>query len=1268
MKNKLMDFSELGIRDTAQTESSSQLPPVATPATIRPGDIAIVGLSVRMPLADDAEQFWNNLLHGLDCTRDLPEQRRQDADNYISRKMNPGEDTKYLDGSYLEHIDTFDYPFFRFTPKEASLMNPAQRIFMETAWAAFEDGGYTSEKLAGSNTGVYVGLVSDLEGYRYKEMIHDVEPQSLPISVTGNLSCILPSRLSYLLDLRGPSMVVDTACSSSLVAVHHACNAIRLGECDMALAGGVKLNVLPLDKDYYRMGIESSNGMTRPFDDSSDGSGIGEGAAVIMLKPLQDAIRDKDQVYAVIKGSAINQDGNSMGITAPNARAQSEVIVKAWKAAGVDPESIAYIETHGTGTVLGDPIEIDGIKGAFEQYTDKRQFCAIGSVKSNIGHLYESAGITGLVKSVLSLKKGILPAVQHFDRPNRNIDFSGTPVYVNTRNRIWPAEGEPVRMGVSAFGFSGTNCHLILEQAGAMETNSETETREYLFPLSAKTLQALQQYISKYTKYLKTTDHTLADICYTAGTSRTHYEHRLVRIASSKEDLLAQLAELEEGGLEFIREQSIPESSQLHLTAHCETYLGGGEVSWPSLYSGEDVRRISIPTYPFEAHRCWIELSAPPSQTKTDASAMENIHHYELGWVPEPERNFDRKLSEGHIVIFMDEKREEKREDLSLRKTLQQQGHQVIEVFDGPSFLQVSSEKYVISDHRESMEQLWAHLEKLTITRIIYIQQDQSFHPFFYLLQEMIGAQSQEPVDLVLLTNPIHSITGREENVFPQAALMFGLGLAGRKEDARLQCRSIQVDAETSLQDIVAELDHESDDYGVAYRAGTRYIQQFGALDPSAYPKWNYNIRNDGLYLITGGLGGIGLELGLQLAERYPGITLALVNRTSLPAREEWDSILATHSNEVLAQKIRSVQQMEAAGATVLPYQADISDEASMRMILSELRQKYVRIAGVIHGAGVAVGGDHPLKDRTIEEAERVLCPKVQGTQVVDQLTREDNPDFFVMFSSIATLFSGPGQAYYVAANAYQDAYAAYRNQEMDGTMTVNWSTWKETGAAAATGYGVDTLFKAMTNKEALTWLDQVEGRQIERVLIGQMSTDRGMLKMIRNYPFRLSPQVESWIDSRLQRTSSPKAPAPVTPQSVARQDTVLNGADDGEYTPWERKVAEVCQAILGFNEIDIHDSFFELGADSILVKQMYAQLDRQYPGVLVVADLFEHPSVHRLGGYLADKTGHKREKKQVEEPVGGAIALDEEVHSLFDQLEDGKISMEDMLKGLKHI
>lgn len=284
-------------------------------------------------------------------------------------------------------------------------MNPAQRIFMETAWAAFEDGGYTSEKLAGSNTGVYVGLVSDLEGYRYKEMIHDVEPQSLPISVTGNLSCILPSRLSYLLDLRGPSMVVDTACSSSLVAVHHACNAIRLGECDMALAGGVKLNVLPLDKDYYRMGIESSNGMTRPFDDSSDGSGIGEGAAVIMLKPLQDAIKDKDQVYAVIKGSAINQDGNSMGITAPNARAQSEVIVKAWKAAGVDPESIAYIETHGTGTVLGDPIEIDGIKGAFEQYTDKRQFCAIGSVKSNIGHLYESAGITGLVKSVLSLKK-----------------------------------------------------------------------------------------------------------------------------------------------------------------------------------------------------------------------------------------------------------------------------------------------------------------------------------------------------------------------------------------------------------------------------------------------------------------------------------------------------------------------------------------------------------------------------------------------------------------------------------------------------------------------------------------------------------------------------------------------------------------------------------------------------------------------------------------------------------------------------------------------
>ncbi|WP_366293235.1 SDR family NAD(P)-dependent oxidoreductase [Paenibacillus sp. AN1007] len=1279
MKNKLMDFSELHVQDTSQMETGGQQTAAPVTSRVRSQDIAIVGLGVRMPLADNPEKFWDNLLHGLDCTRDLPEHRRRDADDFVYRKMSTAEEVKYLDGSYLDHIDTFDYPFFRFSPKEASLMNPAQRIFMETAWAALEDGGYTQEKLAGSNTGVYVGLVSDLEGYRYKEMIHEVDPESLPISVTGNLSCILPSRLSYMLDLRGPSMVVDTACSSSLVAVHHACNAIRLGECDMALAGGVKLNVLPLDKEYYRMGIESSNGMTRPFDDSSDGSGIGEGAAVVMLKSLQDALRDKDQVYAVIKGSAINQDGNSMGITAPNARAQSEVIVKAWKAAGVDPESIHYIETHGTGTILGDPIEIDGIKGAFAQYTDKRQFCAIGSVKSNIGHLYESAGITGLVKAVMSLKKGILPAIQHFDRPNRNIDFSGTPVYVNTRSRSWPSGGEPVRMGISAFGFSGTNCHVIVEQAEEswndevqiQDTDTEkgtgTAKREYLFPLSAKTSSSLQKYISKYINFLSSTPHTLANICYTAGTSRNHYEHRIVLTASSKEDLLAQLMELEADDLGSLRDKAVSMPDHPDLGAHCRTYLDGGEVNWTSLYVGEEVRRVSIPTYAFDAHRCWIDLGS--RQTHVDSNSdigtagIEDVHHYEMGWIHDPERNTDRKKPEGPVIIFVDE------QELNhpLKEALHKQGQSIITVVHASSFACVTPEQYRVSPERESMEELWSHLGTLNVQRIIYIQKNQPVEPFFHLLQQLLRVCSSAAYDLVLLSDPIYAITGMEDTLNPGHALMFGLGQAARKEDARLQCRSVQVDKQTSLEQVLAELEHDGEDYGTAYRSGKRYVQQFGILDPAQYPERPQPIRSDSLYLITGGLGGIGLEVGNRLAERYPGITLALVNRTSLPARKEWDRIIAVDSNHSIIQKIKSVQQMEALGAQVLVYQADAADEVSMEGVLRELRQQHGRIAGVIHGAGVAIGGDHPLMDRTITEAEQVFRSKVQGTQVVDRLTRIDNPDFFILFSSIATLFSGPGQADYVAANAYQDAYAAYRNREMSGTMTVNWSTWKETGAAAATGYGVDTLFKAMTNEEALSWLDQVWGRQVERVLIGHMSTDRGMLQLIRKYPFRRSAEVENWIESRLKRSTGSHAPA--VQAKTAGQTTALSGSDGGEYSPWERQVANVCQAVLGFHEMDIHDSFFELGADSILIKQMYAQLDRVYPGILVVADLFEHPSVHRLGAYLADKTEGTREKEQTDTAASTEVTgLGEEVHSLFDQLEDGTISMEDMLKGLKHI
>ena len=347
-------------------------------------DIAIIGLSSKLPSANDYETFWENLKAGKDCITEFPEERKKDIEGFLKYTyVGDREKVEYNQGGYIEDIDKFDYKFFGLSPKEASLMDPNQRVFLETAWNAIEDAGYGGDKIVGSRTGLYIGY----SGWpMYGQFVSQIEPESLSLSIAGNMSAIIASRIPYLLNLRGPSMLIDTACSSSLVALHTACKAIKNGDCEQAIVGGIRIILTPID-GMIQYGIESKDYRAKAFDDNASGTSLSEGIIAIVVKPLKKAVADRDNIYAVIKGSAINQDGASIGITAPNVLAQEDVIVKAWKDANINPETLSYIEAHGTGTILGDPIEIDGLQKAFRRYTDKKQFCAIGSVKTNFGHL-----------------------------------------------------------------------------------------------------------------------------------------------------------------------------------------------------------------------------------------------------------------------------------------------------------------------------------------------------------------------------------------------------------------------------------------------------------------------------------------------------------------------------------------------------------------------------------------------------------------------------------------------------------------------------------------------------------------------------------------------------------------------------------------------------------------------------------------------------------------------------------------------------------------
>ncbi|QMV44170.1 non-ribosomal peptide synthetase [Cohnella cholangitidis] len=638
----MLDFNLIEFNDT----DADQLEEIEE---LSSQEIAVIGISAKLPLVDNLDQFWKFVRSGVDFISEFPKSRRQDTDIYARGRTREGEQPAYFDGAYLEDIDCFDHAFFRLSPKEASLMSPNQRLFLETAWKAIEDAGYSKLQMAGSQTGVYVGFNTDTL-YDYKRMIAETDPDSLSLAVPGNLTSVIAGRLSYLLDLKGPSMCVDTACSSSLVAVHLACQAIRNQECEMAIAGSVKMNLLPLENEV-KIGIEASDWRAHTFDDSSDGTGAGEGVIAFVLKPLHRALQDGDFIHGVIKGSAVNQDGSSVGMTAPNVKSQEEVIVRAWQNAGIDPETISYIEAHGTGTKLGDPIEIDGLHRAFRRFTDRRQFVAIGSVKANFGHLDHAAGMAGMLKAIMAMRNREIPPLPHFAKPNRAIDFIQSPLYVNDRLTEWETNSYPRRCGVSAFGMSGTNCHVVLEEAPKKEDkmdSGEGMQEEHLLTLSAKSEAALGRLVQQYAR-LSLEQISLADLCYTANTGRGHYEYRLAVVFHNAGELSEQLARLIDGGLTDNRSQGIyygnPKSisegiagtgawnAQRHVTDVrtdprrdiARSYTEGADVEWSKLYAGQRRYRIPLPTYPFEKSRCWLDAPNPARfGTEYDARIERN--------------------------------------------------------------------------------------------------------------------------------------------------------------------------------------------------------------------------------------------------------------------------------------------------------------------------------------------------------------------------------------------------------------------------------------------------------------------------------------------------------------------------------------------------------------------------------------------------------------------------------------------------------------------
>ncbi|TRW90815.1 non-ribosomal peptide synthetase/type I polyketide synthase [Candidatus Methylobacter oryzae] len=1308
-------------------------------------DIAIIGVSLKLADYEDTENFWEDLVSAKDRIRAIPEQRKKDADEILRFLGQDPEQFSYREIAYLDRVDEFDYRFFHLSPKEAEIMSPNQRLFMQTAWKALEDAGYGGTKLKGAKVGVFMGMSS---AHEYGELAGQIYRDDSEQIFLSNVPSNTATRLSFVLDWRGPALMVDTACSSSLTAVHLACRALRANECKLALVGTVKTAILPVALE--KVEIESSDGRTRTFDDSSDGTGGGEGVIAVLLKPLNQALKDQDSIYAVIKGSALNQDGTAAGMTVPNADAQAELIDQAWKDAGIDPRNLRFIEAHGTGTKLGDPIEIDGINKAFAKYTNDRQFCAVSSVKTNFGHLDHAAGLIGLVKAALSLQKKKIPPLAHFKKANSKIPFANSPVFPADRLIDLSDAEQPLLCGVSAFGLSGVNCHVVLEEAPAPK---QTDVSPKVFHRFEKKRCWLKVPAAPYATnrdavFIKQTpaqtpgqliyeigidsgedwllnEHKaggqtclvgvayfqlLAEIAKKQGyksplaVHELFWENLLVitpeEIRTSPDRLVATLKASPDGhAVSVLRKQPAGNWTQ-YATAEIKTAFDTA----PARLDIEQIKArceaIELPGRGFnsgnqslvEVGRRWdclekiwkndnerLTLLKLKDEFKADLNRFDfhpplldaalSSGLTEPGFLPM--MCADAKLYRpigGEIYSYVTAKSESE-EIQKYDVVLADADGQLCAEFRGLTFKRVQHQcglfrtvwlpkeqqhlqtpgevcvlgnfsplqdrqTFAIPRSEDQCMALIENLEKHRIGKIIYSPSlpdgdcasleelesslDLGVTGLFRLVKNLIKQNGTRALEILVIGKNTFEVTNDEPHLNPAYAALSGLAKVIPLEYDNIACKFLDLDDTATAEQVLAEFTgFDSPARPAAYRNGIRYEQDFRAIQSSGTA---VAIKEQGVYLITGGLGGMGIEFAKDLAAQK-SVKLALIGRTGLPPREEW----AAAQDGKVAEKIKVILDIEAGGSEVLVIAADVSDPVQMEQAINETREKLGNIDGVLHCAGIA--GDGYLFRKEEATFAGVLRPKIQGTWLLDRLTRQDKPDFFILCSALSAVLGAPGQGDYIAANAYQDAFAAFRNKQGLRTLAINWPAWKETGMAF--DWQVSESQYALTTKEAIDLLHKLLAYEGSQGII-------------------VPP------DLVIQDVSqAPKEKEHTETKAKQQATVVLSGRDDGSYSPVEIAVAQSWAEILGYDEINVLDDYYSLGGDSIDANKISNLIAKKLGTKVSMDVIFSHPTIEKYAAFIDNKNRDSESRNAIEvvekQPYYPASAAQRRLYILWE-------------------
>jgi acyl transferase domain-containing protein/NAD(P)-dependent dehydrogenase (short-subunit alcohol dehydrogenase family)/acyl carrier protein len=1231
--------------------------------------IAIIGMSGRFPEARNIDEMWQILVNGYEVIKPYPNKR-------LNEKRREKKEWRC---GCIPGIDEFDPLFFEISPREAEIMDPKQRLLMQESWKALEDAGYGPKQIQRGKIGMFVGVE------------HGDYYDSSKLMITSNHNGILAARLAYFLGFKGPVMAIDTACSSGLVAVHQACLSLRNNECDTALASSVHLITNPVYFDIMNAaGILSESGKCYAFDKRADGIVAGEAVVSIVLKKLSIAEKDGDPIYAVIKGSGINYDGKTNGITSPSGIAQTELVRMVYDDNRINPEDIDYIIAHGTGTKLGDPVEINALNDAFKKYTNKKSYCAITSSKTNFGHTFAASGLVSLVSMVQSIKYKIIPASINFEEKNEYINWNNISFYINKEKKIWEKQNGKKHLGaISSFGISGTNVHMVIQEYQEKDNDFKLNNLPYfLIIISAFNPSSLEEKVKDMISLIENTNFNekeLERICYTLIEGRQHFSHRYAIITKNREELLDLLKNIRDGKKHpnifsgnnkdftnlvaikhFMNELVVKYKSALSDTndyiemikALAELYCQGYDVPWQRIYGEKKPQRLHLPTYPFAREKYWLSSEQPENEQelfieKENASVKEKSILLKE-WQRRELSSRSVKDAEGVIILLSTKNR------LSLCSQLFKWNEKIKKVIVCEK--NVSKEGVISTDYynEESGEELYKEIkQQVCEERILGVIDLTSLDPKYekslevesgkiVFLQRLLEHDRDEKYKLLQLTYRLNKFMLRRSNLC--GARLAGLYRMLGSEYKMIESSTVDIDKILfGSQELTRQIESEFMSTNIrklsesCYRGGLRYEPYLSCMYNEEELKEieSKKYKESDVVLISGGSRGIGSAIAGHIVNR--GVKkLVIMGQAALPEQSRWSELILKSEDGVLREKLQSLQGYIDLGVRVLYYNVDLTDEKSLLSMVNEIKEKLGRITGVYHCAGV-VSHDPAFYKKGSSEIKRVCVPKIKGLVTLHNVLKSEPLSYFIMFSSISGIIPSlsAGQSDYALANSYMDYYAMSESGRVSHVVkSLQWPSWWETGMSSG--------YQTIANKSSgFNPIKTETGLELLDICMNIKEPVQLPCEINRNID--LSCLLKKEIKVSVMQPDQEKRPSIQTNKKIVKKNQsvrVLSGNEKKEpgikVKSWLKEMM-MKELKLTLNQLEDSKPFSEYGVDSIIMAQMTGSMEKNLKIQLSPSLLLEYQTIESLSDYF--------EKNHVEKI---SAILNESSSLLLEEL-DGK-------------